>query len=110
MDCGRSQINGDGLLCDMIAADYPISEEQLVDMLLARNGRRTLVITVNKEPMKVTSIEITDLPSDAEWDHYADIGGIGLMSDGGKYSFYSTEIGTVADLISGELIYIRKPA
>jgi hypothetical protein len=32
------------------------------------------------------------------------------MSDGGKYSFYSTEIGTVADLISGELIYIRKPA
>ena len=49
----------------MMAADYPMSEEHLVDMLLARNGRRTLATTVNKEPMKVTSLEITDLPSDA---------------------------------------------
>ncbi|MBO9525749.1 MAG: hypothetical protein J7517_06405 [Sphingobium yanoikuyae] len=94
----------------MMAADYPMSEEQLVDMLLARNGQRTLVTTVNKEPMKVTSLEITDLHSDAEWDHYADIGGIGLVSDGGKYSFYSTEVGTVTNLISGALIYTRKPA
>lgn len=94
----------------MITADYPMSEEQLVNMLLDRNGRRTLVTTVNKEPMKVTQVEITDLPSDAEWDHYADIGGIGLSSDGGKYSFYSTEIGTIEDVMSGEMVYVRKPA
>lgn len=68
----------------MVATDDPTSEEHLVDMLIARNGRRTRITTVNDEPMKVMRVEITDLPSAYEWDHYAEIGGIGLSADGGN--------------------------
>jgi len=92
----------------MVATDDPTSEEQLVDMLLARNGRRTRITTVHDEPMKVMRVEITDLPSAYEWDHYAEIGGIGLSADGGKYSFYSTEIDRVEDVASGAIIYARR--
>jgi hypothetical protein len=85
----------------MTTTDYPDSEEKLVSMLLSRNGRKTCITTVEGEPMRVIEVKVTDLPSAYEWDHYADMGGIGLSADDEKYSFYSTEIDTIEDIISG---------
>jgi hypothetical protein len=94
----------------MAITDLPTSETDLVDLLLSRNGNRTCVTTVDGEPMRVRQVEITDLPSAIEWDHYADLGGIGLSADNGKYSFFSTEIDTIEDIASGAIIYARKAA
>lgn len=91
----------------MAITDHPQAEIELVTLLLSRNGRRTCVTTVDGEPMRVRQVEITDLPSAVEWDHYAELGGIGLSADAGKYSFYSTEIGTIEDTDDGAIIYAR---
>jgi hypothetical protein len=87
--------------------DHSTAEADLVRMLLSRNGSRTCITTVDGEPMRVRRVEIADLPSAVEWDHYATVGGVGLSADAGKYSFFSTEIGTVEDSDSGAIIYAR---
>ena len=92
----------------MAISDHPASETDLVSVLLSRNGSRTCVTTVDGEPMRVRQVEITDFSSAIDWDHYAELGGIGLSADGGKYSFFSTEIGKVEDVASGAIIYDRK--
>jgi hypothetical protein len=87
--------------------DHPASEADLVRLLLSRNGNWTRVTTVDGEPMRMKDVVITDLHSAIEWDHYADLGGIGLSADDGKYSFYSTEIARIEDMASGTIIYAR---
>ena len=94
----------------MAISDHPASETDLVSLLLSRNGSRTCVTTVDGEPMRVRQVEITDLPFAAEWDHHAELGGIGLSADGGKYYFFSTEIATIEDVASGAIVYARKAA
>jgi hypothetical protein len=94
----------------MAISDHPASEIDLVNLLLSRNGSRTCVTTVDGEPMRVRQVEVTDLPSAIEWDRYAELGGIGLSADNGKYSFFSTEIGKIEDAASGAIIYARKAA
>ena len=60
--------------------------------------------------MQVSEVEIADLHPAIEWNHYAELGGIGLSADVGKYSFFSTEIATIEDVASGSIIYARKAA
>lgn len=91
----------------MALTDHPEAETDLARLLLSRNGSKTLVTTVDGEPMRVQQVEITELASAVEWDHHAVLGGIGLCADEGKYSFYSTEIGAVEDCDSGAIIYAR---
>jgi hypothetical protein len=107
VNCRRA-LRDDGLWRAMANTDHPEAEIDLVNLLLSRNGKRTCVTTVDGEPMRVWEIEITDLPSAIEWDHYAELGGIRLSADAGKYSFYSTEIGTIEDIESGATIYARR--
>ena len=94
----------------MAIADNPTFETGLVSFLLSRNGNRTCVTTVDGEPMRVSRVEMADLPSVDEWDHYAELGGIGLIAGGGKYSFFSTEIAKIEDIATGAIIYARKTA
>ncbi|KQS03329.1 hypothetical protein ASG11_02860 [Sphingomonas sp. Leaf357] len=86
---------------------HPIAQADLVDLLLSRNGSRTCITTVDGEPMKVREVEVTDLPTAVEWDHYAALGGVGLSAEDGKYFFYSTEIDTVEDSDTGRIIFAR---
>jgi hypothetical protein len=92
----------------MAIEDHPPFEVDLVDLLLSRNGSRSCVTTVDGEPMRVRQVEITDLPSAVEWDHYAELDGIGLSADDGRYSFYSTEIDTIVDMETGAILFARK--
>ena len=94
----------------MAITDNLASETDIVSLLLSRNGNRTCVTTIDGEPMRVSQVEIADLPSAIEWNHYAELGGVGLSADGGKYSFFSTEIATIQDVASGAIIYARKAA
>lgn len=94
----------------MAISDHPTSESDLVSLLLSRNGSRTCVTTIDGEPMRVRQVDVTDLPSAFEWNHYEELGGIGLSADGGKYSFFSTEIDKIEDVATGAIIYARKAA
>lgn len=87
--------------------DQSEADIDLIDLMLSRNGRRTCITTVDGEAMRIRQIEIGDLPSSVEWDHYVELGGIGLSADAGKYSFFSTEVGTIGDTDSGAIIYAR---
>lgn len=92
----------------MTIEDYPTFEIELVILLLSQNGNRTCVTPVDGEPMRVTQVEITDLPSAIEWDHFAEIGGIGLSADNIRYCFYLTEIGSISDMATGLMLFARE--
>ena len=91
----------------MATINHPAFEIALVDMLLARNGSKTGIVLADGESMKVSKIERAELHAAIEWEQYAQLGGVGLSADSGRYFFYSTEIATIEDSVSGVNIFSR---
>jgi len=46
-------------------------------------------------------------PLPYEYAHYVENGGIPLSADHGRYFFYSSEVGRIEDVETGEVIFTR---
>ena len=84
------------------------SENEMLELLLSREGRATRVITLDGEPMTVLKVR-QEPPSDPGWEfrYYADRDGIPVSADA-RYYFYTNEISRVEDVETGEVIFDRK--
>lgn len=102
-------MTGETQQADQPSAD-PTEERQLVQFLKSRNGRPSMLTTWNGERMQIQEVEEAPWldPAVAEWAHFAVLGGIPLSADN-RYSFYSTEIVLVEDVVTHAVVFTRPP-
>ena len=84
-----------------------MTEAEVVQLLLQRNGRGTRVIAIDGEPMEFRAVDYGKHSNDPDYTLWADRGGIPISADQGRYYFYSNEVARIEDVETGELLLAR---